>query len=372
MNKRTLTRGVATLALMGSMGLPLASAAHAVKVDAPAQGTTHYTATTVNGFVNVKVTPAQEAQLRSSIIATAASQAGVPYLWGGMTPSVGMDCSGLVGWTYKQQGITLPRTVATIRPVVRSIPASQVKPGDLVFSGFTQDGKHHTHVGIVVDPVKKTFWHAPNVGDVVRLGSYSSGWYNGSTFGTVISPTVDTDATAPSTPGTSTGTGNAPGGSTTTPSTPTTGSGSVVVTTPGGSTNTGSTVVTAPVVTYATTTRSVKPGATLNVRASASAKSASSSVVKGGTKLTGNPMSNGWFKITSGSLSGKYVSNAYLGDPKVKAGTNLNVRSAASASSKLVGTLKSGTPVVGVLQGSWFKITSGPYSGKYVSAGYLV
>ena len=43
-------------------------------------------------------------------IQAAESQLHVPYVWGGETPGVGFDCSGLVQWSFAQAGISLPRT----------------------------------------------------------------------------------------------------------------------------------------------------------------------------------------------------------------------------------------------------------------------
>lgn len=57
---------------------------------------------------------------------------------------------------------------------------------------------------------------------------------------------------------------------------------------------------------------------------------------------------------------------------QVKAGISLNVRTGPNTSSKSVGKLAGGTKVTGSVSGSWFKIASGPYAGKYVSAAYLV
>ena len=48
----------------------------------------------------------------SAIVAEAAKQIGVPYVWGGTSPTQGFDCSGLVQYTFSQLGISLPRTAA--------------------------------------------------------------------------------------------------------------------------------------------------------------------------------------------------------------------------------------------------------------------
>ena len=38
-----------------------------------------------------------------AIVAAAYSQLGVPYVWGGSTPGVGLDCSGLTQYCYRQE-----------------------------------------------------------------------------------------------------------------------------------------------------------------------------------------------------------------------------------------------------------------------------
>lgn len=71
----------------------------------------------------------------------ALSAVGTPYQWGGNTPGVGLDCSGLTHWAYGQADVEIPRTAAE-QAVGRPIDGSELLPGDLV----VWDG----HVAMVV------------------------------------------------------------------------------------------------------------------------------------------------------------------------------------------------------------------------------
>ena len=71
----------------------------------------------------------------------AESQLGVPYVWGGETPGVGFDCSGLVQWAWAKAGIAIPRTTETEYPAMKRVLLSQLQPGDLLFY-FNLDGDH--------------------------------------------------------------------------------------------------------------------------------------------------------------------------------------------------------------------------------------
>ena len=99
--------------------------------------------------------------------AIAARYLGVPYRWGGASPS-GFDCSGLVMYVYAQLGIALPHyTVAQYHRGV-AVSRDRLQPGDLVFF----DGL--AHVGIYIG--NNQFIHAPHTGDVVKVSSIT-GWY---------------------------------------------------------------------------------------------------------------------------------------------------------------------------------------------------
>jgi len=94
---------------------------------------------------------------------------GVPYAWGGASPS-GFDCSGLVMYVYSKLGISLPHY--TVAQWNATEPIASPAPGDLVF--FNGLG----HVGIYIGGGR--FVDAPHTGSVVRIDSMSGfGGYDG-------------------------------------------------------------------------------------------------------------------------------------------------------------------------------------------------
>ena len=99
----------------------------------------------------------------------ALAQVGTPYIWGGETPGVGFDCSGLVQAAYKVAGITLPRVAQDQYDTTTKLaPDGPLEPGDLVFlGGSTTDV---THVGIYVGNGQMV--DAPHTGADVRVESF--------------------------------------------------------------------------------------------------------------------------------------------------------------------------------------------------------
>ncbi|MBN2247298.1 MAG: C40 family peptidase [Coriobacteriia bacterium] len=109
-----------------------------------------------------------------SIVDVALLYLGVPYVWGGSSPS-GFDCSGLVCYVYRQVGVSLPRTSQSQFRVGQHIPADQVdqlQPGDLVFFGTDGDPSRVHHVGIYIGG--GDYVHAPHTGAVVRINSLTA------------------------------------------------------------------------------------------------------------------------------------------------------------------------------------------------------
>ncbi|MDJ0813741.1 MAG: C40 family peptidase [Woeseiaceae bacterium] len=101
----------------------------------------------------------------------ALNQVGTPYRYGGATPS-GFDCSGLVHYSYRQAGKSIPRTTAGQWAQLPPVDRQDVQAGDLLF--FSIDGKM-SHVGLYLGDGR--FVHAPSSGRTVEIERLDSTYY---------------------------------------------------------------------------------------------------------------------------------------------------------------------------------------------------
>lgn len=111
-----------------------------------------------------------------AVVAVAMTQLGVPYVWGGNSPEIGFDCSGLVQWAFAQLGIQLPRT--TSQQVTIGVPVmdlAQLRPGDLIFTDSNRSGTIVAYGHVTIYAGGGMQIAAPSTGDVVKLQPVPNG-----------------------------------------------------------------------------------------------------------------------------------------------------------------------------------------------------
>ena len=117
---------------------------------------------------------ALDGTLRDALYARTMLVVNTPYTYGGNTPEVGFDCSGLV--QYALQGITeqrLPRSTSQWATVSSTIDRGDLQRGDFVF--FNTSGGRYSHMGIYVGGER--FVHAPSSGGIVRVAAMDNPYF---------------------------------------------------------------------------------------------------------------------------------------------------------------------------------------------------
>lgn len=111
----------------------------------------------------------------NSLITEAKKYIGVPYAWGGSTPS-GFDCSGYLYYVYKKIGISIPRTVASIWDATKKVSSPRV--GDIVFFQTSNNGPSHAGIylgnnkfihcgsstGVTISDMNSSYWKPRYIG----------------------------------------------------------------------------------------------------------------------------------------------------------------------------------------------------------------
>ncbi|MGE7834861.1 C40 family peptidase [Viridibacillus arvi] len=120
-----------------------------------------------------KVSKVSNSATGSDIINAGRKYLGVPYVWGGTSPS-GFDCSGFTQYAYKQAGQgSIPRNSRAQRAAAAYTSNPQV--GDLIFFSANPGGDYITHVGLYAG--NGQVLHA--AGNKVQYQSIANGSYWG-------------------------------------------------------------------------------------------------------------------------------------------------------------------------------------------------
>lgn len=132
--------------------------------------------------VEVRSLPDEQTDMASAnpaaandVLFQAISLVGTPYRYGGNSPEIGFDCSGLIGYVFLQSaGLKLPRSTAALIDInAPKVEQDRLIPGDLVY--FNTLGGRVSHIGIYVG--ERRFVHAPSSGGFVRMDNLDTPYW---------------------------------------------------------------------------------------------------------------------------------------------------------------------------------------------------
>lgn len=129
--------------------------------------------TAVGGGGSTFVPPGDSTQAQIAVQA-AYSVVGTRYVWGSSDPSVGLDCSGVTVYAWREAGVTLPHSSEAQYSSYPRIPLSAVQPGDLIYYG-----NYGPHIAIYVGGGKIIHASSPSPGGQTRVDSmygYDEPW----------------------------------------------------------------------------------------------------------------------------------------------------------------------------------------------------
>lgn len=115
---------------------------------------------------------ASDDSVAKKVIAYAKQLAGVPYVYGGSSPS-GFDCSGFIGYVFKNFGIKLNRSAADMYLNGKKVSKNALKAGDLLFfdASARKASGQIDHAGIYLG--NDQFIHASSSNGKVRIQKFS-------------------------------------------------------------------------------------------------------------------------------------------------------------------------------------------------------
>ena len=121
----------------------------------------------------------------AAAVSWALSQIGTPYVWGGETPGVGFDCSGLVQAAYAVAGLELPRVAQDQYDTTPKLaPGAALAPGDLVFFGGGPGSIDHVGLFVGIVNGADVMVDVPHTGADVRAEAFPA--TPGASFGSLL------------------------------------------------------------------------------------------------------------------------------------------------------------------------------------------
>ncbi|MBF9220507.1 C40 family peptidase [Hymenobacter ruricola] len=105
-------------------------------------------------FAALREEPAPALLARAdSVVAFGLAQRGTPYVFAGVSPLTGFDCSGFIMYTFAHFGVAVPHSTALLIDVGQPVAREEAQPGDIVvFTGTANPSTTPGHAGIVISP----------------------------------------------------------------------------------------------------------------------------------------------------------------------------------------------------------------------------
>lgn len=124
----------------------------------------------------------QKTPLGSQIAAFTLQYVGDPYVWGGASPEVGFDCSGMMYYVYGQFGFSIMRTAGMqYKYSGRSVSFNSLQAGDMVFFQNPDEPGIVSHVGMYVGD--GIFVHAASRKSGIKISDLCSNYYSANYLG---------------------------------------------------------------------------------------------------------------------------------------------------------------------------------------------
>lgn len=108
----------------------------------------------------------------------ALAQRGDPYRYGAAGPGA-FDCSGLIYYSYRKAGITVPRTSSQQAAATRRVSKANMRRGDLMF--FYDGGRiYHAAIFLGWKDGRAEMLQSPRTGSNVHVArTWTTRWYGG-------------------------------------------------------------------------------------------------------------------------------------------------------------------------------------------------